>query len=528
MNMLAIQSMAASGASLSPKRPDETGKFGDLLSNQLAIGPSNTNGEEQTDGTKNLLQQLVDILNPPSEEQEALLPLTTADEHSISETEILEDLKDEGLDVSSMAGMIAGLTTLIERLALNDMAKMPPEYIKSSRNNELSNQESRINPLIEKGKISAAGSDALIGQEGLQQHNMLGAYTDGETNTESMFLLLKDLNKSQTITPQSVDTVPNRNLPMDEVSVKNVLGELIHLIDKINSRNDLTKLVKQLNTSTAIQGEGKSSKNPLQLLMDLLKGSKAITQFADHKITSDPQKGLVLELADKLEEFSDKLKGTLQFNMAGKKDSPRLLAGQTSLNIPKNMFALKVDSSNMDSQILKKDMTIDSTTPNNPFLPTTKVEQYVWNMGSNKQTINAEQFTKAFENILNKAHFTSHNGTQKLLIRLNPENLGSLKVELIQKDGVMMAKIMTSTNTAKEIMDSQMHSLKQGLANQNIHVEKIEISQGLGSLPQERNLGREQGQQQQPNQQQHQKQTEENDEFLSQFANAMDQSEVEG
>ncbi|UII57413.1 flagellar hook-length control protein FliK [Cytobacillus spongiae] len=112
--------------------------------------------------------------------------------------------------------------------------------------------------------------------------------------------------------------------------------------------------------------------------------------------------------------------------------------------------------------------------------------------------VSAEQLIQQFENILSKSKFTNVGGTQKLFIKLNPEHLGSLRVELIQKDSQLMARILTTTGTAKETLDSQINALKNAFSSQNIQVEKIEISQQ--SFQQERFLNKENQQHQQQKQ----------------------------
>ncbi|MDG5470292.1 flagellar hook-length control protein FliK [Jeotgalibacillus sp. ET6] len=87
----------------------------------------------------------------------------------------------------------------------------------------------------------------------------------------------------------------------------------------------------------------------------------------------------------------------------------------------------------------------------------------------------AESLIKQFAEVMDKAKFGKTNGTEKLLIRLQPEHLGTLRIELIQKSGVLAARVMTSTNLAKDMMDSQIQQLRQALTNQNIQIDKIEI-----------------------------------------------------
>ena len=154
----------------------------------------------------------------------------------------------------------------------------------------------------------------------------------------------------------------------------------------------------------------------------------------------------------------------------------------------------------------------------------TKLEQYVLTASKNGQAVDSEQFVKSFENILSKANFSKTNGVQKLLIRLNPENLGSLRIELVQKDGAMVAKILATTAHAKELLDRQVQGLKQAFTNQNIQVEKIEISQQISTFNSERFAPRDQGQHEQQQQQQTEQEIVNDDEetdFVNRFEEAL-------
>src|SRR5690606_8181470 len=69
-------------------------------------------------------------------------------------------------------------------------------------------------------------------------------------------------------------------------------------------------------------------------------------------------------------------------------------------------------------------------------------------------------FLREFSNILSRANFQSNIQTNRLFIKLYPEHLGTLQIELLQKDGLMTARLMTSTNMARDILHSQLHQLK--------------------------------------------------------------------
>ncbi|EFV79405.1 MULTISPECIES: flagellar hook-length control protein FliK [Cytobacillus] len=115
------------------------------------------------------------------------------------------------------------------------------------------------------------------------------------------------------------------------------------------------------------------------------------------------------------------------------------------------------------------------------------------------RTVSPDQLMQQFENILSKSSFLKTGGTQKLFIKLNPEHLGALRIELIQKDSAMIARILTSTGSAKEILDSHINGLKQAFSSQNIQIERIEISQQM--TQQDRSFNRDPQQQEQRQQQ---------------------------
>ncbi|WP_456275495.1 flagellar hook-length control protein FliK [Bacillus sp. AK128] len=88
---------------------------------------------------------------------------------------------------------------------------------------------------------------------------------------------------------------------------------------------------------------------------------------------------------------------------------------------------------------------------------------------------NQEQFIKEFQSILAKSNLQNATGGMKLLIKLYPEHLGQLRVELLQQNGVLTARMVATTAAAKEMLESQLQGLKNAFAAQNVQVEKLEI-----------------------------------------------------
>lgn len=113
-----------------------------------------------------------------------------------------------------------------------------------------------------------------------------------------------------------------------------------------------------------------------------------------------------------------------------------------------------------------------------PFLPhMARAEQMTVMLQNPDKQVSAEHLMKQFESILSRSQFMNSGGTQKLFIKLYPEHLGSLRIELLQKDQTMIARIITTNSTAKETLESQINGLKQAFATQNITVDKIEVTQ---------------------------------------------------
>ncbi|WNS77177.1 flagellar hook-length control protein FliK [Bacillus sp. DTU_2020_1000418_1_SI_GHA_SEK_038] len=152
------------------------------------------------------------------------------------------------------------------------------------------------------------------------------------------------------------------------------------------------------------------------------------------------------------------------------------------------------------------------------FQQLSKPEQLTM-LSSTGRPVSAEQLIEQFESILSKSQLLKSGGTQRLFLKLNPEHLGSLRIELIQKDSNIIARILTSTGNAKDLMESHLNGLRQAFQSQNIQVERIEISQAFTS--QERSYNREGQHQGQERQQQDERQEKQSGDFNHSFEEAL-------
>jgi flagellar hook-length control protein FliK len=167
----------------------------------------------------------------------------------------------------------------------------------------------------------------------------------------------------------------------------------------------------------------------------------------------------------------------------------------TSNSLNKNKEEIKLVS-NSDSKFISMNGDV--------FLSQgiSKPEQIVLLHTHSARLVSSEELIQQFESILAK-NVTFRSGlNERLLIKFNPEHLGEMRVEIIKEGSVMMAKIMTSTESAKELLESQINSLKSAFLSQNLQIERIEISQQLNQ--QERSFNKDSDHQREQQQQQEQ------------------------
>ncbi|MGG5252946.1 flagellar hook-length control protein FliK [Neobacillus sp. SM06] len=186
-------------------------------------------------------------------------------------------------------------------------------------------------------------------------------------------------------------------------------------------------------------------------------------------------------------------------------------------------------ASGADSKTVSLDQKTGKVQPDwngNPFGASVLIKPQLTlaQAGLPTKPISADDLQQQFQAILAKSQFLKKDGLQKLFIKLYPEQLGSVRIELTQKDQIIVAKILTSTNLAKDALESNVNGLKQAFAAQNIPIDRIEIAQ-QASFP-ERSLkeGHEQGdnQPQQDRQNQQQRETsEEEDGFTLSLETAL-------
>ncbi|OOE11931.1 flagellar hook-length control protein FliK [Fictibacillus arsenicus] len=108
--------------------------------------------------------------------------------------------------------------------------------------------------------------------------------------------------------------------------------------------------------------------------------------------------------------------------------------------------------------------------------PLSPLEQWTLKVPASSEEGQKQQFVREIQQIITRGKLmVTEAGFTKMQIKLTPENLGTIEIQLIQKHGEIAAKIIASSQAAKDVLDGQLAQLKQAFAGQNIEFEKLEV-----------------------------------------------------
>src|SRR5699024_6352314 len=113
-------------------------------------------------------------------------------------------------------------------------------------------------------------------------------------------------------------------------------------------------------------------------------------------------------------------------------------------------------------------------------LPMSRVEQYViyLNTSQTYSSQNAEQqLMEQFQKVIKESRFSATpNGPSQLSLTLRPDNLGEMMVRLTHVNGEMTVKIIVTSEATKEMLQSNIHQLKNMFSPQQVIIEKQELN----------------------------------------------------
>ncbi|ANB60864.1 flagellar hook-length control protein FliK [Anoxybacteroides amylolyticum] len=140
---------------------------------------------------------------------------------------------------------------------------------------------------------------------------------------------------------------------------------------------------------------------------------------------------------------------------------------------------LQIASTTFSENMRPKDTGNHLTAVNNSimfsFFQQAGVPVISLNETASKSNVN-QQFVQQLIEVMKGSKFTKlANGQAQLIVRLHPEHLGTLTIKLVQENGELMAKIIASSTSAKELIEANIHQIRHAIPVQNIAIEKFDV-----------------------------------------------------
>lgn len=97
--------------------------------------------------------------------------------------------------------------------------------------------------------------------------------------------------------------------------------------------------------------------------------------------------------------------------------------------------------------------------------------------------------TRIFNQLMDGLKVMAKEDMTSMEMQLYPENLGKLNIQVLAKNGMITAQIITQSEAVKEAIESQMFILKDNLGNQEIRIEDVEVTVSSHAFEQEMDNG---------------------------------------
>ncbi len=130
----------------------------------------------------------------------------------------------------------------------------------------------------------------------------------------------------------------------------------------------------------------------------------------------------------------------------------------------------------------------------NQSVPISKLEQFYIHLSTNSVNQDQEhQLIDKFKQIIQSNKLQNFwNGSGGLSIKLSPQQLGDMTIRMAQVNGEMTVKILVSSMAAKEMLDSNLHQLRNIFSPHQVMIEKQDVLMNTNSLQESKDSTEEQ------------------------------------
>lgn len=289
---------------------------------------------------------------------------------------------------------------------------------------------------------------SILNATSLEELDSLNGLEKLEVNPKQLKELLNKLLDEEADTPM-------------EIEESNVWDLLAGIQEQASKLTDAITL--------SLNGQGTATPVEVKQAVQLLKIAQLIGTKSDLTLK---QESTVFDLKQLLENIKE---NTANF-VVKESQKPNLMQGLKP--VIQQVIVRQVQTQAPTETIVETKEVTSNVQGQSTAIVQTKVETVSVTLPTEKPA-QSEEFIKELQKVMNRVQFGQSNGANRLVIKLYPEQLGTIRIELVQKDGILTAKMLASTALGKEILDSNSNHLRQSLVHQNIQLDKLEITQAL-------------------------------------------------
>ena len=116
-----------------------------------------------------------------------------------------------------------------------------------------------------------------------------------------------------------------------------------------------------------------------------------------------------------------------------------------------------------------------------------------------EQAPRTEQHTRVIEQIVREVHLNQSEGRRDIVVRLNPPELGTLRLQISQDVAGMTSHIQATTEQVRGLLQAHVPALIEALSNVGVRVNAVSVSSGpmFGAFAQDAQAGNAYGRQEQ-------------------------------
>ncbi|MEK5333924.1 flagellar hook-length control protein FliK [Lysinibacillus sp. FSL W8-0992] len=281
---------------------------------------------------------------------------------------------------------------------------------------------------------------------------MLQVGEDGKAVAMDEMLNLENLMAALNVDKEQIEKLVQQLL--DEDQQASDVWELLALVDA-------QAPLLQTQIVSALQGEGQVPSEDATKLLQVLKLAQLVGQKSDLTMSQENALSNVNNFLTALQTQVETIQTAQQ------------VTTKTTVTLPLQGFQQVIQQVQVTKQ---SDTSANEMVTANTVQ--TKADTFQVTLPAAKPA-QSEALLKEMQAIINKAQISNAQGITRLTLKLYPENLGTIRIELVQNDGVLTARLLASTAHGRELLDSQAHQLKQAFVQQNIQVDRLDIAQSL-------------------------------------------------